>query len=89
MKETWREGVYFRIEGDSRLYTDIPMLESLRRMIPDVAHDVCPYCGSSAAITQCRCPLSHRTCFNCEAGRKGWHYDIDKKKAAIVLIKDK
>lgn len=61
---------------------DLKRLRELQAMIPAVDKDECYWCGNKQGLSQCRCPLSHRTC---PCGAK-WRWDVDKNKGELKLI---
>lgn len=83
---TFMEGVYYKVAGDNRVHQDVFMLYHLNKLIPQVQDDVCPKCGNRKGVTSCRCPDSHRYCDKCGAT---WRYEIDKRRAIIVIVYEK
>lgn len=80
------EGVYYKVKGDHRWHTDMPLLMELQKQIPNSRDDKCPACGNKENNGACRCPKNERFCGKCGVE---WHWEIDKHNACIKLVIDK
>jgi len=82
-KVIWQDGLYFKVEGDVRMYFDNKIASSILNTTPNYWEDTCPKCGNKENISGCRCFLSHRTCPKCG---EQWRWDLDKKNACLKII---
>lgn len=80
MNRTFEHGLYYKIEGDSRMHFDSTQANMLLRSVPDREHDTCPNCGD-IGCDGCRCMEDHRRCRKCGTG---WKWILHNETATIV-----
>jgi hypothetical protein len=78
----FEHGLYYKLEGDSRMHFDSVQANILLASIPNLAHDKCPKCGSTK-LNQCRCPENHRFCSDCKTQ---WRWILDNATATISQV---